>query len=121
MALNFKCTGCGQCCVYTEEGRDNVYVPEEDVQKIADFLDMTKEAFLAKHCGPLDKDGFYRFNNGPGHCQFYDPKEKSCTIYEVRPPQCSSFPFWPMLINIEDPLNLSWKKSTKAACEGCTD
>ena len=28
------------------------------------------------------------------HCAFFDPTIKQCSIYEVRPEQCITFPFW---------------------------
>ena len=31
-----------------------------------------------------------------GECVFF--KDKGCTIYKVRPYQCSSYPFWPHLL-----------------------
>ena len=31
---------------------------------------------------------------GSFHCLFFDEKERRCSIYDVRPVQCRTFPFW---------------------------
>lgn len=35
-----------------------------------------------------------RVINGEHLCCFFDPIDCRCTIYQVRPAQCRSFPFW---------------------------
>jgi Fe-S-cluster containining protein len=35
-----------------------------------------------------------RVINGESFCCFFDPVEGQCTIYESRPGQCRTFPFW---------------------------
>jgi Fe-S-cluster containining protein len=47
-----------------------------------------------------------------GDCVFYD-REKGCTIYPVRPPQCRTWPFWES--NVVTPE--AWEK-TCAVCPG---
>lgn len=32
--------------------------------------------------------------NGEHFCCFFDPVARRCTIYESRPRQCRTFPFW---------------------------
>ena len=29
-----------------------------------------------------------------GDCTFFDPEKRCCTIYEARPAQCKTWPFW---------------------------
>ncbi|MBW2259743.1 MAG: YkgJ family cysteine cluster protein [Deltaproteobacteria bacterium] len=31
---------------------------------------------------------------GSFHCLFFDEKNRRCSIYDVRPTQCRTFPFW---------------------------
>jgi Fe-S-cluster containining protein len=40
-------------------------------------------------------------------------KDKACTIHPVRPRQCSTYPWWPELINKE-----SWDYEREHICEG---
>jgi len=35
-----------------------------------------------------------RVINGEHSCCFFDPIDCRCTIYESRPKQCQTFPFW---------------------------
>ncbi len=34
-----------------------------------------------------------------GDCTFFDPKKRTCTVYEARPVQCRTWPFWNSNIN----------------------
>lgn len=40
-----------------------------------------------------------RVINGEHFCCFFDPIDCQCTIYESRPKQCRTFPFWEQLKN----------------------
>lgn len=115
----FDCTQCGKCCEYRKAHGgvyDRVFIPEEYVPMIANYLEMTRQEFIAYWCHPLDK-GFYELLQGNGHCVFYDPEQKACTIYPVRPPQCYVFPFWEHLV--DDDGNLL--DIAMDVCEGITD
>ena len=35
-----------------------------------------------------------RLRNGEFHCALFDPYNNRCLVYEVRPSQCRTFPFW---------------------------
>ena len=35
-----------------------------------------------------------RLREGEYHCCLFDPFTNRCLVYEVRPSQCRSFPFW---------------------------
>jgi hypothetical protein len=39
-------------------------------------------------------------------CAFYDRESNGCMIYEVRPLQCRTFPFWDYFKNRVDELKL---------------
>jgi Fe-S-cluster containining protein len=49
-----------------------------------------------------------------GDCIFLDPKTRGCSVYEVRPKQCRTWPFWPS--NLESPSK--WGQAAKS-CPGC--
>ena len=100
--LNFRCTGCGNCC-----RRTHVLVTDEDLRRIergvglpvADFVHFVPEADLK-----LEQRSAWwvRFDGGRGAmalrhrrggaCMFLD-EEQRCTIYEHRPVTCREHPF----------------------------
>ena len=107
--LNFKCTGCGQCCTGSP---GYVWVSEQEIQAIAEHLDMPIEEFMRTHTRYVD--GRYSLKEKSNFdCIFL--KEKKCTIYQLRPTQCKTFPWWPA--NLESPER--WKSAAKS-CEGIT-
>ena len=48
-----------------------------------------------------------------GDCTFLDPRTRKCRVYEARPRQCRSWPFWRS--NLDTPE--SWE-AVKAVCPG---
>ena len=44
-------------------------------------------------------------------CMFL--KNKGCTVYEARPNQCRTWPFWPELMNAK-----AWKSEVRTFCPG---
>jgi Fe-S-cluster containining protein len=108
--LNFKCTGCGKCCTGSS---GYVWVSQEEIASIALYLKLDINEFVKKYIRVING----RFSlkekiNGPDFdCIFL--KEKQCQVYEVRPVQCKSFPWWKEnLISKE-----SWNEASKE-CEG---
>ena len=89
-----KCTQCeGKCCT-GESGY--VWLSQKEMYEISDFLGINIEDFKIKY---LRKIGYKyslkeRFVNDNFECIFFDTKEKNCSIYEYRPLQCRTFPFW---------------------------
>ena len=85
--IHFECTGCGDCC---KLGGGFVYPTLEDVGFAAKHLDLSITKFTETY---MDlHGGQYVFKNDGDNCIFYG--ENGCTIYEARPTQCRTFPFW---------------------------
>jgi len=85
--IRFQCQQCGQCCI--RPGR--VYFSEEEINRGANHLDITSKDFIKKYINSL-KRGFH-VSDSHESCPLY--KEGiGCSIYPVRPIQCSTFPFW---------------------------
>lgn len=88
------CEKCGGKCCTGESGF--IYVNQEEIQNIANFLNLSFEEFQSKY---LIKVGFKfslketKFENGY-RCIFFDTINKNCLIYKHRPKQCKTFPFW---------------------------
>ena len=88
------CKDCpGRCC-NGESG--NIWVNAREMAAIADHLGLDVPTFAEQY---LKKVG-YRFSIGERQeggnfaCLFFDEKKMGCGIYEVRPVQCRTFPFW---------------------------
>lgn len=88
------CESCdGRCCT-GESGY--IYVTKTEIEKISALLEMEVKEFVSKY---LFKKGYKysikeRVYEGSHECIFYDRKSNGCDIYEVRPKQCKTFPFW---------------------------
>ena len=104
--LRFRCTMCGHCCTGTP---GFVWVTDEEVVAIAKYLQRPHYEVLALHTRPVDGERSLR-EKANGDCIFYD-KTVGCTIYEVRPAQCRTWPFWET--NVRSPA--AWQRT----CEAC--
>ena len=108
--IQFECQGSGQCCV-TRDGYGYVYMTKEDRIRMAKVLNMSTTAFTKKYCEKQD-DGIYHLIEGEdGRCHFLD--DKKCGIYEGRPTQCRTWPFWPEVMNAK-----VWNKEVAQFCPG---
>ncbi len=96
--LFFGCLQCGRCC-RGEPG--SVWVTEIEIDRIAVYLEMDRNAFAKKKC--VLRNGRIslreRFN---GDCVMLDRSANRCGIYGLRPAQCRLFPFWPSLLESRD-------------------
>lgn len=79
------CLSCANCC----KTMSPTYKPE-DIKRISLHLGMTPKAFKAKWLYKDKKDGDWINTKQP--CQFLDLTDNKCSIYEVRPADCSGFP-----------------------------
>lgn len=107
--VRFKCQGSGKCCVSRGE-YGYVYMTKEDRIRMAKALGMTTSAFTRQYC--QKQDGIYHLIDGPdGMCSFLD--DHKCSIYEGRPTQCRTWPFWPEVMNAK-----VWQEEVATFCPG---
>ncbi len=106
--LNFECTRCGLCCTGTP---GYVWVDDQEITAIADFLGVPAEELIARHTRQAHRGRSLR-EKPNGDCVFYDRSE-GCTIYPVRPKQCRTWPLWES--NVRTPQ--AWER-TKKVCPG---
>jgi uncharacterized protein len=77
---------------------------------MAQSLNMSNLSFTKKYCDK--EDGIYHLKDGQnGDCLFL--KNNQCGVYEGRPTQCRTWPFWPEVMNAK-----TWKKEVKSFCPG---
>ncbi|QOP44029.1 YkgJ family cysteine cluster protein [Sulfurimonas sediminis] len=100
------CATCeGRCCT-GESGY--IYVTKNEIFAIAEVLAMDVNEFALKY---LFKKG-YKYSirenkiNDSYECVFYDRKTNGCKIYNARPNQCKTFPFWDYYKTRVDELKL---------------
>ena len=85
----FRCRRCGACCKW--EGP--VRVSEEEIRKIAGFLNMDVREFInTRTVLTSDRRGLSLMEKPDGICFYYDDTAKCCRINPVKPRQCSDFP-----------------------------
>lgn len=108
--LRFECQGSGRCCSSRGE-YGFVYLTKFDRQRMAKHLKMTTGAFTRKYCAQHNGIWHLKADNEMPDCQFL--VKKQCGIYEARPTQCRTWPFWPEILNAK-----SWSKEVKGFCPG---
>lgn len=107
--LRFHCTGCGKCC---SGPSGSVYLSQADSERLAAFLHMRTTAFLRRYT-TRSRLGPRALVNRPDGTACVFLEGTSCSVYDARPVQCRTYPWW--FSNIRDPE--SWAE-TAAACEG---
>ncbi|MBN2719177.1 MAG: YkgJ family cysteine cluster protein [Deltaproteobacteria bacterium] len=109
--LEFKCVGCGRCC--RSHGRDNekkyVYLSYEDKLAISSHLKIPMDVFFFRYC--TYQDGAVVLQRNNGGCCFHEYNR--CQIYQARPKQCATWPFWTENLHPEE-----WYGPVKDCCPG---
>lgn len=109
--LRFECTQCGQCC-WTRGEYSHVYLTREDIEALATALGLTVAETRTRYTF-RDENGWTELDFRGGHCVLLDAATNLCTVYESRPTQCRTFPFWPELIR-----RGAWTGEARRICEG---
>lgn len=105
--LRFSCKpNCGNCC----SGHGVVRVDIEEMDRLAAGLAMERADFARKYVRSVDH-GYSLRDKGPhGDCVFLGD-DRRCSVYDHRPTQCRTWPFWP--------ANLTSRKAWASAAERC--
>ena len=115
--IKFSCQMCGNCCRGFNDGE--VYLYKDDILRLAKFLNITGMKGLrnfAKKYVKVINDSFFwkdpdaqrgktyrfktlgfKFTGEDEHCHFLE--DNKCSVHELRPFQCRSFPFWQMMVS----------------------
>ncbi len=100
------CSTCmGKCCT-GESGY--IYVTKAEIEKIAKLLDLDVKEFVKNYLfKKMYKYSIKEKQVGESfECIFYDATSNACTIYDARPSQCKTFPFWDYYKTRVDELKL---------------
>lgn len=86
--LCFQCTGCGGCCTGAP---GTVYVTAAEIDRLSSALNLRRADFVAEYLYPY-RDSYSIREKDNYDCFLL--KDGKCTVYEDRPRQCRTFPFW---------------------------
>ena len=88
--LRFECTGCGDCCS-GEPGF--VWVNKAEIQALADAIRVDVAEFERRYVRQVGIRKSLTERPG-GDCVFLHAESRTCQVYQQRPRQCRTFPFW---------------------------
>jgi Fe-S-cluster containining protein len=108
--IRFQCQGSGKCCASRGE-YGYVYLTKEDRQRMATHLGLKVRAFISKYCNKTD--GYFHFKGSDENSACLFLKDKQCGVYEARPTQCRTWPFWPDVMGAK-----AWKRDVVDFCPG---
>ncbi len=112
--LRFSCTRCGDCCRRAPGEEKHVYLETTDLDRLERALGLSRAELLRKHVERLDEVTLV-LKWSETACSFLGPD--GCTLYEARPAQCRSFPFWPENLASRE----EWEREVVAKCPGSRD
>lgn len=96
--LRFQCTQCGDCCTGAP---GYVWVNNEEIEHLAALVGMSVQEFEAKYVRTVGiRKSLIEYENGD--CVFFDNQKRKCTVYEARPRQCRTWPFWDSNVKTEE-------------------
>ncbi len=105
--LRFKCTGCGDCC---SGAPGYVWLNKAEIAEMATIKQMEVADFERHYVREVGiRKSLVEYKNGD--CVFLDPNSRKCQVYEARPRQCRTWPFWDS--------TLKNKAAWEETCEVC--
>lgn len=128
--LKFTCTQCGNCCT---GGPGYVWISDEEIDRLAQFLQITPGEVRSRHCRKVGRRWTLnerRTREGNYDCIFLKDidaptspankelapgqtiplRRRGCSIYPVRPLQCRTWPFWGSNLGSEESWDYAGKK-----------
>jgi Fe-S-cluster containining protein len=121
--LQFTCTQCGNCCTGAP---GYVWITDDEVERLAKHLQMSAERVVELYCRRIGERLSLKERRSPQglyDCIFLKETKvgggqgkpatvkRVCSVYEVRPLQCRTWPFWDG--------NLASKENWDAAGQRC--
>jgi Fe-S-cluster containining protein len=93
----------------------------EEIQKAAAFLQMTTNEFAHKFASHFvetsdvynEATSWLRLSEKENGCILLGDDGKLCSIYEARPVQCRTYPFWPTIMQTKE----SWDSECRRKVE----
>ena len=110
--VRFRCLGpeCGACCS-GEQGPGVVWVGREEAARLAQHLRLSRGELRRRYLRRLDGRWSLREHSNYD-CVFLEPG-RGCRVYEARPTQCRTYPFWGRILASRD----AWREEA-GQCPG---
>jgi Fe-S-cluster containining protein len=93
--LRFECARCGHCCSGVP---GTVRVTEHEIETLAERIGLDVHEFRSLYTRPLRRGEISLREKRSKECVFFD-RERGCIVYESRPRQCRSWPFWRAVVH----------------------
>jgi uncharacterized protein len=108
--IRFECQMSGRCCVSRGE-YGHVYLTRADRRRLATHFGLTVREFVKAYC--RRSAGIVELVDPPGAtcCRFF--ADGRCDVYDARPTQCRTWPFWPEVMRPR-----AWAAEVAAYCPG---
>jgi uncharacterized protein len=108
--LKFSCTGCGCCCTGAP---GYVWVDDAEIEALSAAVGVDVKEFQQRFVRTVgSRESLVEYANGD--CVFFDGETRTCRVYDARPQQCRTWPFWQS--NLVSPA--AWEKTCER-CPGC--
>jgi uncharacterized protein len=102
--LRFQCTRCSRCCRHTP---GYVFLSSADLETLLEATGLGRDELMRRYCRKVDMGLARRVSlkEKPNlDCIFWE--NGGCSVYEARPLQCRSFPFWSSCVSSRDEWEL---------------
>lgn len=109
--LRFTCKNCTYCC---REEPGYVFLSENDLQALCLHFDRDREYIIMTYCRIVDLGSVRMISlteDKNNACEFLTAN--GCSIYDARPLQCRSYPFWQSLLESRE----DWRRESES-CPG---
>ena len=103
--LKFGCTACGKCC----QNEGEVWMDSDEFADLTTYLQKSPLSVLDQYSERIMNGWVKMKSQGSddsaldatksNRCIFLGENGKECSIYEARPIQCRTYPFWPRLLD----------------------
>ena len=93
--MAFECQQCGRCCAGPDEGY--VWISDDELARLAKFLGRPVDAVRKQYTRAVSGRRTILEHPVTHDCMFLEPGTcggKGCAVYDVRPAQCRTWPFW---------------------------
>jgi len=108
--LRFRCSECGNCCTGAP---GYVWVNKEEIAALAREVGETDlERFEERYVREVGiRKSLREIPESNWDCVFFDGQTRRCKVYNTRPRQCRSWPFWESNVRSDQ----DWERT----CEVC--
>jgi hypothetical protein len=96
--LRFECQRCSDCC-RGEPGY--VWVERDEIERMAERLGLLPDEFMRSYVRRVHRRLSLRELPG-GDCVLWGGHDRGCLVYDARPVQCRTFPFWPSCLRTRE-------------------